>query len=405
VGTNKSVFDPTHNTGNEQTTAGQAFDSSDISQPMPEKSGLEKRKFSVSDIDQPIIKDLKLSPREKEVLTLSLQGLTNNKIARQLGITEATVKVYLMSVYGKLSVANPEEFAAQAWKITADEITGCMSGYLSPRVLETIQGITFGQQNNQIAITLGITEDTVKVHAKSVFRKLGCSRREEAANIVRRQVLAARETILTQTREIIDHEPEAGKRFSISDIDGPIIESIGHKLLPEEKEVLALALQGLPNNKTARQLGITGATVKACVKAVYRKLSVANPEEFAAQAWKITADEITSCMSGYLSPREREIVQGITFGQSNKQIAITLGITEDTVKVHAKSLFQKLGCSLREEAANIVRGLVLAARETAQRPSTNGVHVGNGAELSPQLSTPAHPASLPQDANLLSAAR
>jgi len=52
-----------------------------------------------------------------------------------------------------------------------------------------------------------------------------------------------------------------------------------------------------------------------------------------------------------LTDREREILQGLAQGLSNKLIARNLAITEATVKVHVKNLLKKLGFRSRLEAA------------------------------------------------------
>lgn len=46
----------------------------------------------------------KLSPREIEVLTALVQGLSNKEIAEQLFISETTVKLHISNVYRKLGV-------------------------------------------------------------------------------------------------------------------------------------------------------------------------------------------------------------------------------------------------------------------------------------------------------------
>ena len=50
-----------------------------------------------------------------------------------------------------------------------------------------------------------------------------------------------------------------------------------------------------------------------------------------------------------LTPREREIVGHIAAGATNKDIASALKISEDTVKHHLRSIFDKLGVSNRLE--------------------------------------------------------
>ena len=52
-----------------------------------------------------------------------------------------------------------------------------------------------------------------------------------------------------------------------------------------------------------------------------------------------------------LTDREKEILQGLAQGLSNKLIARNLDITEATVKVHVKNLLKKLGFHSRLEAA------------------------------------------------------
>ncbi|RTL46916.1 response regulator [Variovorax gossypii] len=55
-----------------------------------------------------------------------------------------------------------------------------------------------------------------------------------------------------------------------------------------------------------------------------------------------------------LSPREREIVDLIARGDSNKQIARELGIAETTVKIHVQHLLRKLDLDSRVQAAVLV---------------------------------------------------
>jgi DNA-binding NarL/FixJ family response regulator len=52
-----------------------------------------------------------------------------------------------------------------------------------------------------------------------------------------------------------------------------------------------------------------------------------------------------------LTQRELEVLQMLTRGRSNKEIASGLFISEDTVKSHLKTLFAKLGVQDRTEAA------------------------------------------------------
>lgn len=53
-----------------------------------------------------------LTPREKQVLTSVVTGLTNAQIGRKLGLAESTVKSHLSSAFAKLGVASRAEAAA-----------------------------------------------------------------------------------------------------------------------------------------------------------------------------------------------------------------------------------------------------------------------------------------------------
>jgi len=56
-------------------------------------------------------------------------------------------------------------------------------------------------------------------------------------------------------------------------------------------------------------------------------------------------------LMGQLTPREREILDCLTRGKSNKAIARELGISIDTVKLHVRNVLTKLNLSSRVEAA------------------------------------------------------
>ena len=75
--------------------------------------------------------------------------------------------------------------------------------------------------------------------------------------------------------------------------------------------------------------------------------------------------EIASCLAERmpcpeLSPRELEILKLIAHGESNKEIASRLAISEGTVRVHASNVFAKLGCNDRAQAVAVAfhRGII-----------------------------------------------
>jgi len=61
-----------------------------------------------------------------------------------------------------------------------------------------------------------------------------------------------------------------------------------------------------------------------------------------------------------LSHRHREVLQLVAEGQTNRQIAVALGITERTVKFHVTTIMKKLGADNRAHAVALAaeRGLL-----------------------------------------------
>ena len=73
------------------------------------------------------------------------------------------------------------------------------------------------------------------------------------------------------------------------------------------------------------------------------------------------AERLAERMAGSdLTSREMEVLELIVRGQSNKEIGVSLNITEATVKSHINNLLSKLGVTDRTQAATtaLQRGLV-----------------------------------------------
>lgn len=64
-------------------------------------------------------------------------------------------------------------------------------------------------------------------------------------------------------------------------------------------------------------------------------------------------------VGGKLSRRESKILLMLTEGNSNKEIAAKLGLSEATVKFHLGNVYRKLGCRNRQEAIGSARALGL----------------------------------------------
>jgi DNA-binding NarL/FixJ family response regulator len=99
----------------------------------------------------------------------------------------------------------------------------------------------------------------------------------------------------------------------------------------------------------------------AAVEAAARGLLVLHPDSVqTASAAGRSAIEPQELVES-LTVREREVLQMISEGLGNKQIAARLKISEHTVKFHVASILGKLGASTRTEAVSMAlrRGLIL----------------------------------------------
>jgi two-component system nitrate/nitrite response regulator NarL len=55
-----------------------------------------------------------LTSRERQIVLVLSEGLTNKEIARRLRLTEGTVKVHLHNIYQKLGISNRTALAVRA---------------------------------------------------------------------------------------------------------------------------------------------------------------------------------------------------------------------------------------------------------------------------------------------------
>lgn len=85
------------------------------------------------------------------------------------------------------------------------------------------------------------------------------------------------------------------------------------------------------------------------------RAAAASLGELARQALNEARDLETSLLgpppdAHNLSPRELQVLQLVTFGLTNKQVAHRLGLSERTIQFHLNSVFNKTGTQSRTEA-------------------------------------------------------
>ena len=120
----------------------------------------------------------------------------------------------------------------------------------------------------------------------------------------------------------------------------------------EVKAVLELGARGyLPKT-------LTGSAYAGALRAIAEGGTYVPVETIQAMA---QTPEVSVNAEG-LTPRELDVLEGIADGKPNKQIARDLNIHEVTVKLHARSIFKKIGVQNRAQAAVAARERGLVSR-------------------------------------------
>lgn len=67
----------------------------------------------------------------------------------------------------------------------AETVANPLADRLSQRELQVLKGLTEGKSNKEIARDLDLSEPTIKLHVKTLYRKVGAANRTQAALIAR----------------------------------------------------------------------------------------------------------------------------------------------------------------------------------------------------------------------------
>lgn len=123
--------------------------------------------------------------------------------------------------------------------------------------------------------------------------------------------------------------------------------------LPTAKCLILTSFGTADEMQAALKAGAAGILLKSAANsrlvAAIRKIAAGKT---------VIADDVEQLLAAEtpvpeLSPRQREILESITRGLSNAQIALQLDISAESVKTHMTKLFAKLGAANRSEAVAI----------------------------------------------------
>lgn len=132
--------------------------------------------------------DVKMSPREGEIVNLLLQGCGNAEIAKQLNMNRRTVKDYFRRLFLRFGIndgATPFRPCAKRVKLAillreGGKVRGRAPG-ISDREWIVIKAVAAGFINRDIASQLGTTESGVKYSLRLIYDKIGVWNRVELA--------------------------------------------------------------------------------------------------------------------------------------------------------------------------------------------------------------------------------
>jgi DNA-binding NarL/FixJ family response regulator len=158
-----------------------------------------------------------------------------------------------------------------------------------------------------------------------------------------------------------EHQPQV----VLMDLRMPVLGGVEgiRRIVAEFPDARVLALttyQGDEDVRRALDAGARGYLLKhmlmteviAAIRAVHRGEWVIPPAIAASLARHPERERLT--------PRELEVLGWMVQGLSNREIAAAIGRTEETAKIHLKSIFAKLKVATRTEAVRVAvsRGLV-----------------------------------------------
>ena len=214
-----------------------------------------------------------------------------------------------------------------------------------PREREILRLVGAGLTNAEIGAAMFLAPGTIKHHMLEIYEKLGAPNRAAAVHAARRLGRARRPRALTPA-------PSRTRRCACW---WPI------------RATCAAPASLLALQRPAVGRGVRGAQLRT------RRRDAAAPDSLVERT-RVRRDVTRSCaddeaVSGAearaaadpVSPRERDVLAAFATGATNPAIAQELGLSPNTVKQHASSIFRKLGVRNRAEAVRRADELGLLA--------------------------------------------
>jgi len=167
----------------------------------------------------------------------------------------------------------------------------------------------------------------------------------------------------------LDRRDPASTGCAILDVHLPGIDGLGLQsaLMNAENPCPVIFLTGRGDIEKSVRAMKTGAvdflTKPVQAAALLTAVDRALERGAAVQAERAARDQLAGRLA-LLTPREREVLDGVVAGRLNKQIANDLGMAEKTVKIHRARVMQKMDAG---SLAALVR-MIVAGEPPGHRP-------------------------------------
>jgi DNA-binding NarL/FixJ family response regulator len=260
-------------------------------------------------------------PREREILRLVGAGLTNAEIGASLFLAAGTIKHHMVELYDKLGAPN------RAAAVHAARRLGVLTDHRVQDVVESAPG------GAQLRVLVADSDDVrrtglmLALHGRPWVG--ACSGARDVGD-----ALVAAERLAPDVALVGDAAVSRGLVAARPGL---------RTLLIRDDEATSAELRAagaagpLPQWWTSARLAA----------AVHRSCHA--PREAAAGAGA-SDPKAGGSPPLTVSPREREVLSAFATGATNPAIALDLGLSANTVKQHASSIFRKLGVRNRAEA-------------------------------------------------------
>jgi DNA-binding NarL/FixJ family response regulator len=274
--------------------------------------------------------EVRFAPREREILRLVAAGRTNAEIGAALFLAPGTIKHYMVELFAKLGASNRAAAVHAARRLgVLAEVAEPEPGYSvesAGRALRVL--VADGRDIRRTGLLLAL-------HGREWVA--ACCGARSAAD-----ALAAADRM--QPDVAIVDDPVLSRRLVMAHPD------LRTLLLCEDDGCSGVALREAEAAGTVHERW-TSERVADAVRRVARGPRAVGGSAVAAGA--SAPDPV--------SPRERDVLSAFATGATNPAIAADLGLSPNTVKQHASSIFRKLGVRNRAEAVRRADELGLLA--------------------------------------------